>query len=34
MTVDNGLLTASLKVKRKVVEGRFQALIDEMYAGQ
>ncbi|MGB1015644.1 MAG: long-chain fatty acid--CoA ligase, partial [Nannocystaceae bacterium] len=31
MTVDNGLLTASLKVKRKVVEDRFADLIDDMY---
>jgi long-chain acyl-CoA synthetase len=31
MTTANGLLTASLKVKRKVVYDRFAGLIDEMY---
>jgi long-chain acyl-CoA synthetase len=31
MTVDNGLLTASLKVKRRVVEERFAELIEAMY---
>ena len=31
LTVANGLLTASLKVKRSVVEEQFAALIDEMY---
>jgi long-chain acyl-CoA synthetase len=33
LTVDNGLLTASLKVKRKVVEERYKDLVDEMYRG-
>ena len=32
MTVEDGLLTASLKVKRKVVYERYAAVIDEMYA--
>ena len=32
MTVENGILTASLKVKRRVVEDRYANLIDEMYA--
>ena len=31
LTVDNGLLTASLKVKRKPVEERYESLIDDMY---
>jgi long-chain acyl-CoA synthetase len=30
-TVDNGMLTASFKIKRKEVNKRFQPLIDEMY---
>ena len=32
LSVDNGMLTASLKVKRTVVEGEFAHMIDEMYA--
>ena len=32
MTVENGILTASLKVKRRIVEERYADLIDEMYA--
>ncbi len=34
MTVDNGLLTASLKVKRNVVHERFAEDIDSMYTGK
>ncbi|MFT3888155.1 MAG: long-chain fatty acid--CoA ligase [Arachnia sp.] len=31
-TMDNGLLTPTLKVRRREVEARFKALVDEMYA--
>ncbi len=34
MTVENGILTASLKVKRRVVAERYADLIDEMYASK
>lgn len=34
LTVDNGLLTASLKVKRNIVTERYAAEIDAMYAGK
>ena len=34
MTVENGLLTASLKVKRKLVYERYAAEIDAMYQKQ
>ncbi len=32
LTVDNGLLTASLKVKRSVVQERYSSIIDDMYS--
>ena len=31
-TMDNGLLTPTLKVRRREVENRFKAMVDEMYA--
>lgn len=31
-TMDNGLLTPTLKVRRREVEKRFKAIVDEMYA--
>jgi long-chain acyl-CoA synthetase len=34
MTVEDGLLTASLKVKRKVVYARYESEIEAMYAGK
>ncbi|MBA2321344.1 MAG: long-chain fatty acid--CoA ligase [Deltaproteobacteria bacterium] len=33
MSVENGVLTASLKVKRRVVEDRYRRQIEEMYSG-
>lgn len=30
-SADNGTLTASMKLRRRVVEGRYRSLIDEMY---
>jgi long-chain acyl-CoA synthetase len=33
MSVENGVLTASLKVKRRIVEERYRGQIDEMYRG-
>jgi long-chain acyl-CoA synthetase len=32
LTMDNGLLTPTLKVRRRAVEKAFSALIDDMYA--
>ncbi len=31
-TTENGMLTASMKLRRKVVEERYRPKIDEMYA--
>ena len=34
LTVDDGELTPSLKVRRKVIESRYGTLLDSMYDGQ
>jgi long-chain acyl-CoA synthetase len=33
LTVDSGLLTPTLKVKRRLVETRFRTIIEALYAG-
>ena len=33
LTVDEGELTPSVKVKRKVIESRYRSLLDTMYDG-
>lgn len=34
LTVDDGELTPSMKVRRKEIESRYRALLDSMYDGQ
>jgi long-chain acyl-CoA synthetase len=34
LTEENGFLTPSLKVKRRVVDERFDSLIDELYSNE
>jgi long-chain acyl-CoA synthetase len=33
LTIENGMLTSSLKVKRRVVEARYQQILDGFYEG-
>ncbi len=34
LSVDEGELTPSLKIKRKLVETKYRSLLDSMYSGQ
>jgi long-chain acyl-CoA synthetase len=34
LTVDSGLLTPTLKVRRRIVEHRFREIIEALYAGE
>ena len=34
LTIENGFLTPTLKVKRRVVEERFEEVIDDLYADE
>jgi long-chain acyl-CoA synthetase len=33
-TIDSGMLTPTLKIRRKIVEQRYQDVIHELYAGR
>jgi long-chain acyl-CoA synthetase len=34
LTIENGELTPTLKIRRRIVEEKYQTLIDRLYAGQ